>query len=661
MYRSKFWILLLYAVSLLATNSVAQNGTTGNLTWNLNEGTLTISGTGAMQDYALLSFPSWGDDKGKIKHVVIEEGATNIGNSAFYECASLESVSIPATVKTVGSKAFYKCTSLKSVVIPDSVVSIGRDAFYGCTNLETLRIGKSVATIGGTFIFENNSLKTMELYCANPPEVSTKFLNETFLGAPVESCSIIVPDGSKSAYQTAKGWKKFSKIKEQSTVSQQQTAETATQQQTEETTSQQQNTAAVQQSSESNLSPLLPANYRELESKMQKYDDGSLSFTKYVLDPNLKKIVLNKYETDYQFRDGMLAVKNVETGKWGFFNEQGEKVIDFVWEYSDYGTPKFGGGACSVYKSTGKYSSQNYVIDKTGKAIALPKNANASSFCDGYAVVTETSGQFRKRYFINNKGQHVFPNLDEETYAGNDTRGTRPFKNGLAAYYNHTSGYYGYIDTTGKIVVKPQFIRAEDFSEGMAAVLLPPTEKASSRWGYINTSGEMAIEAKFSKPVLSFHDGYAAVQKTNGTVVFIDKQGNAVSPEYSDARRFCNGYAIVETVKKDMQVVNTKFEVIRKYPHDRKPLKFPSRYGPFDPFEDPIVTLDFGNYIWVKSDWSVGRICTADGQPFIIDGDYQIGSFYGKLAHAGNGIIDLEKSIQSGYAHFIILFTKPEF
>jgi hypothetical protein len=394
-----------------------------------------------------------------------------------------------------------------------------------------------------------------------------------------------------------------------------------------------------------------------------------LAFTRYRLDPDVKKIVLNEYATDYQFRDGMLAVRNVETGKWGFFNEQGEKVIDFLWEYSTSGTPKFGGGACAVYKSTGQYSVQWYVIDKTGKEISFPKNATISDFCDGYAIVRETTGQIHKRYFINNKGQHVFPHLDEETYANNDIRAPRPFKDGLAAYYNYNKKLYGYMDTSGKIVVQPQFVRAGEFSESLAVVLVPGTGTTPMRWGYLDTSGKMAIEAKFSNEVLPFYDGYAAVQKTNGKVVFIDKQGNAASPEYQDARRFCNGIAFVETADREIQAINTKFEVIRTVT-DNSFRFFPDRSSSVGSFEDPFVLLDFGNYITKKESGGGGAgydiLYTADGQPFISlsgigSGTYKIDAFYGKLAHAGNGIINFEKSLQTGVAHFVILFTKPEF
>jgi hypothetical protein len=404
----------------------------------------------------------------------------------------------------------------------------------------------------------------------------------------------------------------------------------------------------------------LPAGYREIAGKMQRYDDGRLNFTRYELAPGLKTIVLKEYTTDYQFRDGMLAVKNDETGKWGFLNEQGEKVIDFVWEYGSSGTPAFSGGACAVYKPTGRYSGQWCVIDKSGKEVAFPEKSTVSAFRDGYAVVRASNGQIHKRYYINHKGEHVFPHLDEETYAYDDLRAPRPFKEGLAAYYSYTERRYGFMDTTGKIVVEPRFVQAGDFSEGLAVVLVPGTGTTPYRYGYIDASGKMAIEAKFSEPVLPFHDGYAAVQKTNGTVVFIDKEGNVASPEYKDARRFCNGYAFVNKDNLTMQVVNTKFEVIREIKKDF--LDFPSRYGSVGSFNDPFVLLDIGNHVVVEGSFGSRNLFTADGIPFItLSGTYDIDAFSGKLARAGNGIIDFEKSLQTGVLHFVILFTKPEF
>jgi len=165
-----------------------------------NRWTLTISGTGAMQNYKLLSSVPWENYKEDVTKIIIEEGVTNIGSNSFLGFKFLESVTIPNTITDIGASAFKECTSLISLDIPNSVVSIGKDAFRQCSRLTTLSIGKSVSKIGGTVIFECDNLKTITCHSPTPPEVSTKFLNETFLGAAVEKCTIIVPEACKTAY-----------------------------------------------------------------------------------------------------------------------------------------------------------------------------------------------------------------------------------------------------------------------------------------------------------------------------------------------------------------------------------------------------------------------------------------------------------------------------
>ena len=71
-----------------------------------------------------------------------------IGNSAFEDCTSLESVTIPDSVTTIGGYAFSGCTSLESVTIGDSVTTIVDYAFFGCTSLASVTIPDSVTSIG---------------------------------------------------------------------------------------------------------------------------------------------------------------------------------------------------------------------------------------------------------------------------------------------------------------------------------------------------------------------------------------------------------------------------------------------------------------------------------------------------------------------------------
>lgn len=124
------------------------SGTCGdNLTWTLTEdGLLTISGTGAMDDFAWSSAP-WKQFSESIKQVVIEDGVTSIGNHAFFECSSMTNITIPSGVTSIGSHAFYNCSGLKSITIPSGVTSIGDHAFWNCMSLKNITIPSGIRKI----------------------------------------------------------------------------------------------------------------------------------------------------------------------------------------------------------------------------------------------------------------------------------------------------------------------------------------------------------------------------------------------------------------------------------------------------------------------------------------------------------------------------------
>ena len=78
-----------------------------NLTWSITgDGTLVITGTGAMDDFGNDARAPWKDLEDDIKALRVEEGVTGIGECAFYGCGKLESVSLPSSLTEIRYSAF---------------------------------------------------------------------------------------------------------------------------------------------------------------------------------------------------------------------------------------------------------------------------------------------------------------------------------------------------------------------------------------------------------------------------------------------------------------------------------------------------------------------------------------------------------------------------
>ena len=165
----------------------------GNLTWKLDaDGTLTISGTGAMKNYDYNDNPSPVYNNSNVKKVVIEDGVTSIGNSAFNECISLTSITIPDSVTSIGTYAFSGCRSLTSITIPDSVTSIGAYAFQSCSNLTSITIPDSVTSIGASAFNSCSGLTSITI-----PDSVTSIGNFAFSYC-ISLTSITIPDSVTS-------------------------------------------------------------------------------------------------------------------------------------------------------------------------------------------------------------------------------------------------------------------------------------------------------------------------------------------------------------------------------------------------------------------------------------------------------------------------------
>ena len=114
------------------------------------------SGVTTICDYAFFCCDS-------LESIKIPSSLTTIGKAAFYSCTSLESVEIPSSVTSIGEAAFSNCASLTSIEIPSSVITIGDLAFYNCTNLESIVIPSNVTTIGKATFYSCTSLASIKI------------------------------------------------------------------------------------------------------------------------------------------------------------------------------------------------------------------------------------------------------------------------------------------------------------------------------------------------------------------------------------------------------------------------------------------------------------------------------------------------------------------
>ena len=161
-------LVLCLIFSLLPVSAIAdtaKSGTCGeNLTWTLDsEGTLTISGTGAMTDYSDESKAPWFNSRSSIKSATIGNSVTSIGVEAFYDCDVLTKVTIPDSVTSIGGRAFCCCDGLTSVTIGNSVTSIEYSAFSFCSSLASVTIPDSVTSIGVEAFRGSSSLASVTI------------------------------------------------------------------------------------------------------------------------------------------------------------------------------------------------------------------------------------------------------------------------------------------------------------------------------------------------------------------------------------------------------------------------------------------------------------------------------------------------------------------
>ena len=228
MSRRNFKNQLMLLVCLISVSSYGQTWQVGypaaaSVTATFNSGTLTISGTGAMQDWSSGAYVPWNNVSGgyvdfdHITSVIINSGVTSIGNNAFSTAHRISYLSIPSSVTRIGEGTFYNCLSLIQLDIPYGVTTIEKNAFHSCYGLTSINIPTSVSSIGqSAFGAASDSGSSMHL-----TDVTVNWTNplsvppDIFFAVNLANVKLHVPAGTASNYKSASVWKDFGQIIEE--------------------------------------------------------------------------------------------------------------------------------------------------------------------------------------------------------------------------------------------------------------------------------------------------------------------------------------------------------------------------------------------------------------------------------------------------------------
>ena len=185
-----------------------RTGSCGNnlaLTWAYDpeEKKLVISGNGALEENKRYG----AEAPTEMQKIIIEEGVTSVGDSAFYNiCGGVTTLALPNSVTEIGDYALAGLTNRKfnTLVLPNTIISIGAHAFNGASYLQTIHFGSVLEEIG-EYAF-NGCVRVKQMTCLAEitPNVGTDGLTSIS-----DLAELYVPYDYLFDYQIDNNWKRF--------------------------------------------------------------------------------------------------------------------------------------------------------------------------------------------------------------------------------------------------------------------------------------------------------------------------------------------------------------------------------------------------------------------------------------------------------------------
>ena len=240
----------------------------------------------------------------------------------------------------------------------------------------------------------------------------------------------------------------------------------------------------------------------------------------------------------------MKTTSELNRNDWGYINRKGEFVVQP--SYNQAGP--FIGSLATVSFIKGTYLFGG-VIDQNGKLVA-ESFYPFDSLVDRQEILREYTNSKAPREQVPLQTRQGFAYVNRAgTIAIRDPSFARgeEFSEGLSAVMLASAegqGPWGYIDTTGRLVISARYREAHVFSGGLALV-----REETERYGFIGKDGRWVIPPSFFEEARSFSDGRALI-KLNGFYGYIDRQGNlAIRPKYVRAASFSEGLAATGLVR----------------------------------------------------------------------------------------------------------------
>lgn len=374
------------------------------------------------------------------------------------------------------------------------------------------------------------------------------------------------------------------------------------------------------------------------------------------------EVVPCRFRAVGNFNEGLAAAKI--GNKWGFIDKQGETVIDFkrtrvgnfsgglAWffEGARYGyldrsgrvaiEPRFDkaydfeGPVARVSKG-GKYG----LIQPSGKWVVRAKYNKIYPF-DRYGLARVSFGDGALRYgIVNHQGKLL--------NKGGGYLEIRDFREGLAAA--RTRRGFGFLDTTGILVVADRYSKVSDFSEGLAAV------QYKGNCGYIGPDGIPVVPLTYSK-CLDFEDGKAVVYNGYKKAGLIDSLGRTlIEPSINRLYTFQNGKGLVKDencrfyyIAEQVGYYDGYYQQAGSFQHGIAVVQSNGRWGVINQNGMVLVPPKYDKIDEFEDGFAKVRITGFSGLSNL-RGELIVQPDYEYISYAGEGLFRVEQGDKIGY------------